>query len=126
MNPGKIWWNQIGNSLRLLTCITDTLEVGRSAILQVPPRLPWRYEFYDTIQSRCASFSGERRLVQEEWTEDADPGAFVLEQLCSSPVQAEYWPGQTYANYLAARKDILLNDYDVWVTGVHTKEDELP
>lgn len=123
MNAGTIWWSRIGNSLRLLTKVTNNLQDGRSAVLQVPRNLPWRQEFYEAVDLRRSGFSGERRLMRLEWEENADPGEFILDELCSKRVRADYWPGQTYAAYLGSRDDILLNDYYVWITGVHRKGD---
>lgn len=123
MNAGAVWWGQIGNSLRLLAKVTDNLRDCRSAVLRVPERLPWRQDFYEAIDVRRSAFSGERRLMRLQWEADADPGEFILDELCSRRVRADYWPGQTYAAYLGSREDILLNDYYVWVTGVHSKTD---
>ena len=123
MNAGSIWWGQIGNSLRLLTKVTNSLRDCQSAVLQVPRKLPWRQDFYEAVDVRRAAFSAERRLMRLEWEENADPGEFVLNELCSSAVKADYWPGQTYAEYLGSKRDILLNDYFVWITGVHCKAD---
>ena len=63
MNAGEIWWGQIGNSLRLLTTVTNNLREGRSAVLQVPRNLPWRQDFYEAAGMRCAMLSAERRLA---------------------------------------------------------------
>ena len=123
MNPGSIWWGQIGNSLRLLTKVTNNLRDCHSAVLQVPQNLPWRSEFYDAVDIRRSAFGGERRLVRLTWAEGADPGEFVLDELCSNRVRAEYWPGQTYAEYLGSKGDLLMNDYYVWITGIHSKAD---
>lgn len=123
MNMGMIWWGQIGNSLRFLTRITNTLQDCRSTVLQVPRNLPWRRDFYDAVDMRKSGFSGERRLIRRAWKENADPGAFVLNAFCSDAVRAEYWPGQSYAEYLGALEDIVLNEYYVWVTGIHNKAD---
>ena len=123
MNSGTIWWGQIGNSLRLLTKVTNNLRDCHSAVLQVPEKLPWRQDFYEAIDVRRSAFSGERRLMRLQWEENADPGEFILDELCSKRVRADYWPGQTYAAYLGSRDDIMLNDYYVWITGVHNKAD---
>ena len=123
MNAGAIWWGQIGNSLRLLTKVTNALRDCHSAVLQVPSNVPWRQDFYETIDIRRSAFSGERRLVRLQWEENADPGEFVLDELCSKATQAEYWPGLTFAEYLASLDDIVLNDYYVWITGIHNKSD---
>lgn len=121
MNGGSIWWGQIGNSLRFLAKVTNVLRDCRSAVLQVPGSLPWRQEFYEAVDLRRASFSGERRLMRLEWTAGKVPGEFVLEELCSDRVRAAYWPGRTCAAYLGSLEDILLNDYYVWITGIHSK-----
>ena len=123
MNPGAIWWGQIGNSLRLLTKVTNCLRDCQSAVLQVPQSFPWRHDFYEAVDTRRSAFSGERRLIRLPWEEAADPGEFVLRELCSGEVRAEYWPGQTYAAYLGSLGDIVLNEYYVWVTGIHRKAD---
>lgn len=125
MNAGVIWWGQIGNSLRLLTKVTYALRDCHSAVLQVPKSVPWRQNFYEAIDIRRSAFSGERRLVRLRWEENTEPGEFVLKELCSKTTRAEYWPGLTYAEYLASLDDIVLNDYYVWITGIHSKSDLL-
>ena len=125
MNAGAIWWGQIGNSLRLLSKVTNNLRDCQSAVLQVPRNLPWRKDFYEAVDVRRLAFSAERRLMRLEWKENAVPGEFILDELCSEKVRAEYWPGKTYAAYLGSMDDILLNDYYVWITGVHSKPDLL-
>lgn len=123
MNPGMIWWGQIGNSLRLLDRIANDLRDRRSAVLRVPGRFPWRETFYEAVDLRRSSFGGERRLRRIPWEEGADPGAYILDKLCSERVRADYWPGQTYGAYLGARDDIVLCDYYVWITGIRSKAD---
>lgn len=123
MSPGAIWWGQIGNSLRLLTKVTNDLRDCQSAVLQVPQNFPWRQDFYEAIDIRRSSFGGERRMVRLSWQEGMDPGEFVLDELCSSRVRADYWPGQTYAEYLGSKCELMMNDYYVWVTDIHSKAD---
>ncbi len=123
MNPGTIWWGQIGNSLRLLSKVTNALRDCHSAVLQVPQKLPWRHEFYNAVEVRRSAFGAERRLRRLQWEENTDPGEFVLDELCSNKTRADYWPGLSYAAYLASRDDIVLNDYYVWITGIHSKTD---
>lgn len=123
MNPGEIWWGQIGNSLRFLINVANTLQDCHSAVLQVSRTIPWRRDFYEAIDIKRSSFSAERRLVRLQCEENADPGEFVLDQLCSDKVRAEYWPGLPYAEYLALMEDIELNDCYVWIAGIHSKSD---
>lgn len=123
MNAENIWWGQVGNSLRLLSSITERLRDHRSAVLHMPERFPWRQRFYREIDLRRAPYAMERRLKRIEWSGRGDPGKFVLETLCPLSVQADYWPGQSYGEYLGSRGNLALNDYDVWITGVHKKAD---
>ena len=123
MNPGSIWWEQIGNSLRLLTKITHNLRDCQSAVLQVPTGLPWRQSFYEAIDVRRSAFSGERSLVRLQWKTGREPGEFVLDELCSNRVRADYWPGQSYAEYLGSKSELMMNDYYIWIVGIHNKAD---
>lgn len=123
MNPGAVWWGQIGHSLRLLDRVTGALRECRSAMLQISGRLPWREAFYEAVDFRRTAFGSQRRLVRLAWAEGADPGEFVLERLCSETVRADYWPGESYAAYLGGLEGIPLWDCYVWVTGVHRRSD---
>lgn len=123
MSASAIWWGQIGNSLRLLSEVAEHLQECRSAVLRLPERMPWRSAFYEAVDIRRSAFSGGRSMKRLAWRSGGDPGEFVLAQLCSAGVRADYWPGQPCADYLGGREDLLLNDYYVWITGVGTKTD---
>ncbi|MBQ6206984.1 MAG: hypothetical protein IJK52_07865 [Oscillospiraceae bacterium] len=123
MNAADIWWGQIGNSLRLLGRVTLCLRDHKSAVLAMPTRFPWKERFYREIDIRRAPYSVNRRLKRIAWPGRGDPGHFVLTTLCPLDVQADYWPGQTYGEYLGSRRNLAINDYDIWVTGVHSKAD---
>lgn len=123
MNPDNIWWGQIGNSLRLLANVTEHLRDHRSAVLSMPGGIPWRERFYREIDIRRAPYSVARRLKRIAWFGRGEPGQFILSEMCPLDVQADYWPGQTYGEYLASRRNLTINDYDIWITGVHRKSD---
>lgn len=123
MKPASIWWNQIGNSLRFLTRVSDSMKDCRSAVLHVPVQFPWRSECYGALDIRRSSFGCDRRLARLAWPQGADPGAFLLENLCSPEIAAGYWPGESCAAYLGGLQDIELCDCYVWVTGIHSKSD---
>lgn len=123
MNAGMVWWGQIGNSLQLLTAVMEHLRDCRSVVLQLRGAMPWRRDFYEAVDLRRAAFGAVRRLVRLPWEPGMEPGSFVLQELCSARVQADYWPGRTYGDYLGSRDDLMLNDYYVWVTGISNKAD---
>jgi len=126
MNAGSIWWGQIGNSLKLISRISNSLQDCQSAVLHIPENFPWKQQFYDAVDHRRRSFGGERSMIRKQWIPNADPGMFILydlDDLCSPEIQADYWPGQTPAAYLAGRTDAALHDYYIWITGIHSKQD---
>ena len=123
MKPEVIWWEQIGSQLHLLAQISELLEDDQSFVLQLRSRLPWRTHFYESVDAKRSTFSMDRRLKRLDWIPAEDPGSFVLRNLCPPVVQADYYPGQTYAEYLGSRGDLILCDYYVWITGVHSRTD---
>lgn len=123
MRIENIWWGQLGSSLRFLSTITSRLRECRTTVLQLPERFPWRESFYEAVDNRRASFGSQRRLRRLTWQEGQDPGRFVINELCTGRVQADYWPGKTYAEYLGSRSDIELCDYYVWIRGIRQSAD---
>lgn len=120
MNPGWIWWNQIGSSLRFVERIAEHMQDTRPVILHLPENLPWQEMFDQAVDRRRVGFCESRSLRRIPARPGQEPGMTVLEELCSREVRADYWPGQSVGEYLAAREDLVLNDYYVWVTGIRT------
>ena len=123
-DAGAVWWGQIGNSLRLLSKIADVQRDGKSAVLRVPAKFPWRDYFDNQIDLRRESFSADRGLKRLAWPDppECTPDFYILKKLCPPNVQADYWPGVKIAQYLGARDDLSLCDYDIYITGVHTEQ----
>lgn len=125
MNAGAIWWGQIGNSLGLLSRLTGCLRDLRSVVLELPVRLPWRQELRSSAAIRRTALGGNRELRTLIWRERQDPGEFIFRELCSREEQKDYYPGDSRAAYLGGREDLELNEQDVWITGIHRREDLL-
>lgn len=121
MNAGEIWWNQIGNSLRFAGRVLSQMRDHRSVILYLPEKLPFRSDFHAAVDAGKSGFCLGRSLRRVAWKPGMEPGEFVMEELCPRSVRAEYWPGQSVAEYLAEQEQLLLNDYYVWVTGIREK-----
>ena len=123
MNAGKLWWGQIGSSISLLSRLTKNICTGKSTILHLGSKLPWKYDFYDMVNFRRTETAEGRRLMRTSWMEGADPGEYVLKEFCSDTVIRRYWPGESYGAYLAGLPDLPLCDYIVWITGIRSKGD---
>lgn len=125
MRAGDIWWGQIGNCLSLLTDVSACIRDSRSVVLLLPENLPWRQTFRDNAAVRRAALGGNRGLRMRSWREGQDPGEFVLRELCSRSERALYYPGDSCAAYLGQREDLEMNEQDIWITGIHRREDML-
>lgn len=123
MNPGIIWWNQIGNALSFVGRVADQLQDHRPAILHIPEGLPWPEVFYEAVDRRRVEFSAHRSLRRLRWDGTTQPGDVIMEELCSPMIRAGYWPGETVGAYLAPLEDLMLNEYFVWITGIRHKQD---
>lgn len=123
VDPASIWWEQIGNSLRFLSQTAIRLRDSHSAAVCLPDGLPWRQAFLDLLDARRAAMGCDRRLIRLPWNPGAQPGQFVLDRLCSPDIAADYWPGQSYGEYLGACARLSLNECCIWVTGIRDKAD---
>lgn len=117
MNQARIWWRQVGSSLRLSQAVVQKVYGETSFVLRLPRRLPWQDAFYDNMHDRLSSLCAER-TVRFLDCDGTDPGRQVLEELCSEQVRTEYWPGQSCAAYLAGLSELTLNQLYVWVRGI--------
>lgn len=125
MNAGTIWWGQIGHSLGLLSRLTGCLRDSKSVVLALPERLPWREEFRSTAAIRRTALGSNRGLRTLPWRAHQEPGEFVFRELCSREELFAYHPAVSRAAYLAGREDLELNEQDIWITGIHRREDLL-
>ena len=116
-----VWWDQIGNSLKLLSQIADVQRDRRSAVLRVPREIPWRDYFESQIDKRRESFSVDRMFQRAAYSPEFEPGYYILNKFCPPKIQADYWPGISVPEYLGGRDDLELCDYDIWISGIHTE-----
>lgn len=123
MNAGAIWWGQIGNCLSLLSGVTNCLRDSNSVVLALPEHLPWRREFRSSAAVRRTALGRNRALTTLSWRDHREPGDFILRELCSREEQSDYYPGDSLAAWLGSREDLELNEQDVWITGIHRREE---
>ena len=125
MRAGDIWWGQIGNCLRALSDVATCIRDSRSVVLELPENLPWRQTFRDNAAIRRSALGGNRGLRMLSWHDGREPGEFILRELCSREERALYYPGDSCAAYLGQREDLEMNEQDIWITGIHRREDML-
>ena len=125
MNAGEIWWSQIGNCLSLLSDVSDCIRDSRSVVLMLPENLPWRQIFRENAAIRRTALGGNRGMRTLPWRERQEPGEFILRELCTRSERALYYPGDSCAAYLGQREELEMNEQDIWITGIHRREDML-
>ncbi len=119
MSLSRIWWRQVGRSLRLCQAVEDRLYAETSLVLRLPKCLPWEEEFYEDMKDRLSALQAQR-MVRFLSCNGRRPGDQILEELCSEDVRTGYWPGQSCEEYLAGLPDLTLNQMYVWVRQITT------
>lgn len=123
MMPARIWWEQIGGSIRFVDEVAKAMEDEHSLILQVPHGLPWKEQFYSCVDIRASAFASDRQLRRFQWKSHEDPGNYILSNMCPKSVQANYFPGQSLPSYLGSLEDLVLCDCYVWIADVTDRND---
>ena len=123
MTPERIWWEQIGSSIRLIDTIAAALEDEQSLVLRIPDGLPWRDGFYKTLDIRMSAIAADRQLRRLKWNCHEEPGEFILRRLCPQEVQANYYPGQSIPAYLSSLDNLVLSDCYIWISDVYERDD---
>jgi len=123
-DKSNIWWNQVSNAVRIINDISEHLAKEKSVALFFPEHIPW-YDFFEKIikerfhQSKsCYTITKPLDASKENIRDSNDVGKYIAEKYCQPGKLAEYWLGETYAQFLAESDDIVLNDKCVWVKGI--------
>lgn len=123
MKSGSIWWRQLSISIGLMDGIEQFLLDERSFVLQIPGRLPWRDVFDSLLRERFSALRADRTLSICTPPSGCDPGEYLLTRFCPPDFQAGYWPGQSYAAYLAASDTLPLHESFIWLRGLCEKRE---
>lgn len=118
-----IWWCQVSNAVRVLNSISEYLIAEKSAALFFPKHVPWYDFFSNTIRERlhCTNSRSKPDIIDvsgENIRTVDDVGKFIAHKYCCKNKLDEYWPGESYAQFLAESNDIILNNTYVWVRGI--------
>lgn len=120
MSLSSIWWQQVGSSLRMRQKVVRRLQNEESFVLRVPLRMPWQEDFYELMRDRLSSLNANRMVRFLTCDSALSPGQQILNELCSEDVRTSYWPGQSYAEYLAGLRDVPFNQMFIWVKNIMT------
>lgn len=117
----NIWWQQVSNAVRMINNIIEQLIEEKSIALVLPEHTPW-YGFFinhieDSLHTNNSDNSFEILDISDISAENA--GKYIAEKYCTSEKLSYYWPGETYAEFLAKSDDIVLNSRYLWIKGIN-------
>ena len=121
MDVSSIWWTQVGGSVRLIEQIEEKLRSECSFTLVLPQPLDWPDVFYSIVKDRACTISAERTLRYASYDGSGDPGDFVLQEFCPPDFRANYWPGDSCAEYLCQGEKLTFSNCFVWIRGIPSR-----
>lgn len=111
------------NPVRNFNLLKNALSEEKNVLIFCRERIPWKVMFVDKIKKQLGDITAFRSFRMIKADKTAEPGYTVLNSLCSPDIQADYWPDQSYAEYLAGLDNITLNSLYVWVEGIESEEE---
>ena len=111
----KIWWEKTENARKFLSAATGILAGGRSVVLCLPERLPWRETMRDVLRKLLReNFSGTTYEI-EAVDAGEKPQKYVMNNFCENKSGFRPYGDEPYAKFLAASEDISLNTACLWI-----------
>lgn len=118
-----LWWNRIISSVQYFNLLKEKLSNEINVLIFCKSKFPWKNTFYEKIKTELGNITATRSIRSIRNKSGISPGKVILDSLCSPEIQANFWPGQSYAEYLADIDNITLNNMFVWVEGISTPDD---
>ena len=116
---GDIWWNQLPDSIHFYDSLKAELSAGMNVIYICKNPLPWLSSLYNKVQESLGEISSTKTLEHIRNENGCAPGKIILKKFCTDEIQANYWPGQSYAEYLASLDVTALNNKIIWVENIN-------
>ena len=129
MMTEELWWGRTPNPARFQRDVLEQVELENSVVLNFPGDVPWRSVFISMLQNSLHQTSATRDFLVIEAPYERDPkkrmepGEFILKNHCEQWDYDNYWPTQTYGQYLAS-KPVTLHQMYIYVKGIHRDECE--
>lgn len=113
----KLWWNHITKAHKFLEDIVMTAVEGKSIILSLPEKAPWRNILLELVEERL-KLENPKNAFENIVCPEEEVGLFLLNRYCKKERRAAYRYGKTYADFLGKCEDTVLNDRYIWVSGI--------
>lgn len=118
-----LWWNRIISSVQYFNLLKEYLSDEMNVLIFCKSKLPWKKTLYEKLKTELGDITATRSIHSIRCESGTSPGKIILKSLCSPETQANFWPGQSYAEYLADTDNITLNNMFVRVEDIPTMDD---
>lgn len=119
----KVWWNHITRAHKFFEDIVKTAVEGNSILLSLPGSVPWKETLIEMIGERL-QLENPKNFFQRISCPQKDVGQYLLEAYCKKEIRSKYRYGMSYAQFLGACQETVLNDRYVWVADISKEKSE--
>lgn len=122
-NITNIWWQQVSDAVFMINRLTDCLTDERSIALVLPEHTPWYSFLVNQIEENLHNNNSDNSfcIIDVSLISSENPGKYIAGKYCSAPKLSHYWPGESYARFLAKSNDIMLNNQYLWIKGLDSE-----
>lgn len=122
-NITNIWWQQVSDAVFMMNRITARLTDEKSIALVLPEHTPWYSFFINQIEKNLHNNNSDNSFCMIDVSDisSENPGKYIAGRYCSGAKLSEYWPGESYARFLAKSNDIILNNQYLWIKGLDSE-----
>ena len=117
VEPDRIWWSQIGKSLRLIRDIHNYVLDQQSFVVSSPKGFPWEETFEEMLKLSISPISSER-LLRAVYPGNKEPDRYCLTELCPDTFSGAFWPSMSRISYLCTDPDLSFHKYNLWIRGI--------
>lgn len=122
-NITNIWWQQVSDAVFMINRLTDCLTDERSIALVLPEHTPWYSFLVNQIEENLHNNNSDNSfcIIDVSLISSENPGKYIAGKYCLAPKLSHYWPGESYARFLAKSNDIMLNNQYLWIKGLDSE-----
>ena len=117
MEVSNIWWTHVSYNMNFIQNCINHLMKHNSLVLTFPKEIPFYDEMRSMLESKIKEIDAYRNIEYIN-SLDKEPGELLLEKFCKREKRAKYRKGIGYPKFLGESRDISLNQYYIWVTGI--------
>ncbi len=120
----ELWWNRMANAVRFLSDAEESLELGKSVVLNFTDDIPWCDVMTDVLRQRLAKLMDTRTFDIHDGSDVKETGEFLFKRYCSESERQKYWPTKhkNHERFLAQNPVTPIHHRFVCITGISSED----